>query len=542
MTATPSPSLFEDGNSHVLSSNWIPGMPVWAGTRRRRPVAVHVRMIPNGFELAYRGIEVKAFVYTEREARYARLMPAKKLSGSEKAVRCPMPGLVVSIAVAEGQEVKAGETLAVVEAMKMENVLRAERDGIDQEDPRQAGRQRRGRRRDHGVRVASLRHSGARQRARSPESIIARFANVPPRQFCNTGAIDSGLAAERRTGMTVGPNACTRCAYCSRQSGRLAAAGRSSSPSCPFYARRVGLARAHLARRHQARLVCGRSWPRSDRARLDLVRAARETAARRRQAGAGLAVGVGLLYVLSVVLLVIVAAAFFYDRWPRHGTDPNTRERARPHPASCRSSPCWPARPHDSLAWLIVAILLVIAFLPMIVAVVIDTCGLQRGRRRRLRGVMLHFAYGSNMSRAVMRRHAPDAEPIGVAALADHRFLITATTAMPRSRRFDAARSMACYGGSRRATASRSTPGRISPAGFIVPRCCRCGSAGAAPAGAGLSSRGSQAGRPGEGRLYGACDRGGAEWKLPPAYILVSDAAEAAARGGSRKLGEFRWT
>ena len=57
-------------------------------------------------------------------------MPAKKLSDSGKAVRCPMPGLVVSIAVAEGQEVKAGETLAVVEAMKMENVLRAERDGI----------------------------------------------------------------------------------------------------------------------------------------------------------------------------------------------------------------------------------------------------------------------------------------------------------------------------------------------------------------------------------------------------------------------------
>ena len=93
------------------------------------PIAVHVRMIPNGFELAYRGIEVKAFVYTEREARYARLMPAKKLSGSEKSVRCPMPGLVVSLAVAEGQEVKAGETLAVVEAMKMENILRAERDG-----------------------------------------------------------------------------------------------------------------------------------------------------------------------------------------------------------------------------------------------------------------------------------------------------------------------------------------------------------------------------------------------------------------------------
>ena len=120
---------FEDGNSHRLSSPWIPGLPVWSGTIDGAPIAVHVRMIPNGFELAYRGIEVKAFVYTEREARYARLMPAKKLSDSEKSVRCPMPGLVVSVAVAEGQEIKSGETLAVVEAMKMENILRAERDG-----------------------------------------------------------------------------------------------------------------------------------------------------------------------------------------------------------------------------------------------------------------------------------------------------------------------------------------------------------------------------------------------------------------------------
>ena len=55
--------------------------------------------------------------------------PAVRASDSGKAIRCPMPGLVVSIAVAVGQEVKAGETLAIVEAMKMENVLRAERDG-----------------------------------------------------------------------------------------------------------------------------------------------------------------------------------------------------------------------------------------------------------------------------------------------------------------------------------------------------------------------------------------------------------------------------
>ena len=131
--------LFEDGNQHVLASNWTPGMPVWMGTVDGAAVAMHVRPIPNGFELAYRGIEVKAFVYTEREARYAQLMPAKKLSGSEKAVRCPMPGLVVSIAVSEGQEVKAGETLAVVEAMKMENILRAERDGVIKKIPVKPG-------------------------------------------------------------------------------------------------------------------------------------------------------------------------------------------------------------------------------------------------------------------------------------------------------------------------------------------------------------------------------------------------------------------
>jgi propionyl-CoA carboxylase alpha chain len=131
--------LFEDGNRHVLASDWVPGTPVWDGTVDGAPVAVHVRMIPNGFELAYHGCEVKAFVYTEREANYARLMPAKKLSGSEKSVRCPMPGLVVSIALAEGQEVKAGETLAVVEAMKMENILRAERDGIIKKIPVKPG-------------------------------------------------------------------------------------------------------------------------------------------------------------------------------------------------------------------------------------------------------------------------------------------------------------------------------------------------------------------------------------------------------------------
>src|SRR5262249_3065665 len=116
--------------AHILVSRWKPGDPVWSGTFDGRSVAVQVRPIPNGFDLSHRGVETRAYVYTEREAAAARLMPSKKVADSGKAVRCPMPGLVVSIAVVEGQEVKAGETLAVVEAMKMENVLRAERDGV----------------------------------------------------------------------------------------------------------------------------------------------------------------------------------------------------------------------------------------------------------------------------------------------------------------------------------------------------------------------------------------------------------------------------
>jgi propionyl-CoA carboxylase alpha chain len=118
----------QGGDTYVLQSQWKPGDLVWFGTLNGEPVAVQVRMIANGFDLMYRGIRVNAFVYTEREATAAQIMPAKKAVDTGKALRCPMPGLVVSISVTEGQEVKLGETLAVVEAMKMENVLRAERD------------------------------------------------------------------------------------------------------------------------------------------------------------------------------------------------------------------------------------------------------------------------------------------------------------------------------------------------------------------------------------------------------------------------------
>jgi propionyl-CoA carboxylase alpha chain len=109
-------------------SGWRPGEPVWSGVVGGERIAVQVKPILNGVRLSHAGAETLARVYTRREAELAALMPEKKAADTSKALLCPMPGLVKSIAVVGGQEVKAGETLAVVEAMKMENVLRAERD------------------------------------------------------------------------------------------------------------------------------------------------------------------------------------------------------------------------------------------------------------------------------------------------------------------------------------------------------------------------------------------------------------------------------
>ncbi len=113
-----------------VDADWWPGNPLWRGHVGKRRVAVQVRPILNGYDLTYRGIQTKTYVYTEREAALVVLMPEKAAPDTSKLLLCPMPGLIKAIHVAQGQEVKAGEALCVVEAMKMENILRAERDGM----------------------------------------------------------------------------------------------------------------------------------------------------------------------------------------------------------------------------------------------------------------------------------------------------------------------------------------------------------------------------------------------------------------------------
>ena len=113
----------------AVAGEWRLGQPLFRASVGGRAVNVQVERLPEGYRLAHGGAELLVTVRTPGAAKLAALMPARKAAGASKALRSPMPGLVLSIAVEEGQQVAAGEPLAVVEAMKMENVLRAEQDG-----------------------------------------------------------------------------------------------------------------------------------------------------------------------------------------------------------------------------------------------------------------------------------------------------------------------------------------------------------------------------------------------------------------------------
>jgi len=113
----------------TVVSDWKPGETLWTGVVGDFPLTVQLRPAVAGRRLLWRGTDLVARVMSRRVADLDALMKAKPKADQSREVRCPMPGLVVSVLVAEGQEIQAGTPLAVVEAMKMENVLRAERDG-----------------------------------------------------------------------------------------------------------------------------------------------------------------------------------------------------------------------------------------------------------------------------------------------------------------------------------------------------------------------------------------------------------------------------
>ncbi|PCI50939.1 MAG: acetyl/propionyl-CoA carboxylase subunit alpha [Alphaproteobacteria bacterium] len=119
-----------NGETHTVLSDWFPGKPFFEGNINGKDVCVEVDKLLDGYLLSYNGISEKVHVRTPREASLAALMPEKIPPDMSAFLLCPMPGLIVSLDVAEGDEVKAGQALCVVEAMKMENILRAEKDAV----------------------------------------------------------------------------------------------------------------------------------------------------------------------------------------------------------------------------------------------------------------------------------------------------------------------------------------------------------------------------------------------------------------------------
>ncbi len=119
-----------DGRKLHVALEWRPGQMLAKATIDGRFVVVQVDPLLEGYRLSHGGTEVTALVRSLRAAELAARMPPKVAPDTSRLVRSPMPGLIVEVAVAPGQDVKFGQELCVLEAMKMENVLRAERDGI----------------------------------------------------------------------------------------------------------------------------------------------------------------------------------------------------------------------------------------------------------------------------------------------------------------------------------------------------------------------------------------------------------------------------
>src|SRR5690606_32634938 len=123
-------AFVDDDSSLAVASDWLPGRSHAHFTVGGRRIGVKIQPAYSGWRLRWRGIDVKAHVRSPRVAELSRLMPEKLPPDTSKMLLCPMPGVVTAIAVAAGDEVQEGQALATVEAMKMENVLRAERRGV----------------------------------------------------------------------------------------------------------------------------------------------------------------------------------------------------------------------------------------------------------------------------------------------------------------------------------------------------------------------------------------------------------------------------
>ncbi len=108
---------------------WKPGFPLFSGRLEGRDFTATVASAPEGFVIRFRAARRRILVLTPPSADLHERLPVKAPPDTSRLVVSPMPGLVVSMDVKEGEEVKEGQVICVIEAMKMQNIIRAERDG-----------------------------------------------------------------------------------------------------------------------------------------------------------------------------------------------------------------------------------------------------------------------------------------------------------------------------------------------------------------------------------------------------------------------------
>jgi len=131
ITADPNGSTvrFETGG-HRVASDWTPGNSMAVMNVDGIDIALKVEKCTSGFRIRLRGADMRVTVRSPRQAELAKLMIEKTPPDTSKLLLCPMPGLIVKVEVSVGDEVQEGQSLCTVEAMKMENILRAERKSI----------------------------------------------------------------------------------------------------------------------------------------------------------------------------------------------------------------------------------------------------------------------------------------------------------------------------------------------------------------------------------------------------------------------------
>ncbi len=111
-----------------VKTGWKLGRRLFQASISGKQVSVQIKHLEEGYLLTYGGAEVVARVRTPRVAELAQFMPAPRDSNKKDELKAPIAGLIVSLKVKEGQEVKRGQELLVIEAMKMENVIHADHD------------------------------------------------------------------------------------------------------------------------------------------------------------------------------------------------------------------------------------------------------------------------------------------------------------------------------------------------------------------------------------------------------------------------------